>query len=31
MAIGAIIYALLYDIGDQQARLNKEKLIEIGL
>jgi Na+/melibiose symporter-like transporter len=31
MAIGAIVFALLYDISDQQARLNKEKLIEIGL
>ncbi len=31
MAIGAIVYALLYDISDKGARLNKEKLIEMGL
>ncbi|MHA2008608.1 MAG: hypothetical protein ACXABO_17415 [Promethearchaeota archaeon] len=31
LAVGTIVYALLYDISDQQARLNKEKLIEMGL
>ncbi|MFX1346336.1 MAG: MFS transporter [Promethearchaeota archaeon] len=31
MAIAMIVYALLYNISDEQARLNKEKLIEIGL
>ncbi len=31
LAIGTIVYALLYDISDEQARLNKEKLIDMGL
>jgi Na+/melibiose symporter-like transporter len=31
IALGTIIYALLYDITDEEARLNKEKLIEMGL
>jgi len=31
LAIGTIVYALLYNISDEQARLNKEKLIEMGL
>ena len=31
IAIGMIIFALFYDISDEQARLNKEKLIEMGL
>jgi len=29
--VGMIVYALLYDISDEQARLNREKLIEMGL
>ena len=31
ITIGMIIFALFYDISDDQARLNKEKLIEMGL
>jgi hypothetical protein len=31
IAIGTIVYALLYDISDEQARKNKEKLIKMGL
>ncbi len=31
ITIGTIVFALLYDISDEQARLNKEKLIEMGL
>lgn len=29
LAVGMIFYALLYDISDEQAKLNKEKLIEM--
>lgn len=31
LIIGTIVFASLYNINDEQAKLNKEKLIEIGL
>ena len=31
LVVGMIVFALLYNISDEQARLNKEKLIDMGL